>query len=226
MALVTNRFSRQLVSHDVVQTLIAFMLDGLPAGDTGPETSDSLTAMERTAMSMAALAPQQPWDNSSDDTRSYSSGSSSSSASEYHSVMSTATERSTSSLLHVSSVLIELMRKNNSDFFEPYLFHTLRHRLIQMQQQYLPQLDRSGMNAAQRVEADRDILERTMAEMVDQMGIVHFGALLSALSARLHEFQALLVSPRSLVRYNSSDSVFFKVRFNFLSDRPHSNHFW
>jgi hypothetical protein len=59
---------------------------------------------------------------------------------------------------------------------------TLRHRLIQIQQQYLPQLDRSGMTPAQRIEADRSILKRTMAEIVDQMGIVHFGALLPPLA--------------------------------------------
>jgi serine/threonine-protein phosphatase 6 regulatory subunit 3 len=201
IALITNRFSRQLVSYDVVQTLVAFMLDGLPGGEVvDPELSESITAVPPdSSLIPAPASSQQPWDNSDYDSRSYSSESSSSSASEYQSAMSTATERSTSSLLQVSSVLIELMRKNNSDFFEPYLFHTLRHRLIQIQQQYLPQLDRSGMNPAQRIEADRNILEKTMAEMVDQMGIVHFGALLSALSARLHEFQALLVNPRSLV---------------------------
>ncbi|KAI5989239.1 SIT4 phosphatase-associated protein-domain-containing protein [Pisolithus marmoratus] len=37
----------------------------------------------------------------------------------------------TSSVVHSISIIIELIRKNNSDYFEPYLFHTLRNRLIQ-----------------------------------------------------------------------------------------------
>ncbi|KAF8884827.1 SIT4 phosphatase-associated protein-domain-containing protein [Infundibulicybe gibba] len=44
-------------------------------------------------------------------------------------------ESSTSSVVHSISIIIELIRKNNSDYFEPYLFHTLRNRLIQVQQQ-------------------------------------------------------------------------------------------
>nr|GAT52297.1 predicted protein [Mycena chlorophos] len=41
-----------------------------------------------------------------------------------------------SSVVHSISwtIIIELIRKNNSNYFEPYLFHTLRNRLIQVQQ--------------------------------------------------------------------------------------------
>ena len=44
-----------------------------------------------------------------------------------------------SSVTHAISIIIELIRKNNSDYFEPYLFHTLRNRLIHVQQQQVQQ---------------------------------------------------------------------------------------
>lgn len=94
----------------------------------------------------------------------------------------------TSSVIHSISVIIELIRKNNSDYFEPYLFHTLRNRLIQIQQQL------------QGVEDARETLEAAMKEMVDRMGVVNLGPLLEIMSKRLSDFQRFLRQPRSLVR--------------------------
>ncbi|KAI6008648.1 SIT4 phosphatase-associated protein-domain-containing protein [Pisolithus marmoratus] len=91
----------------------------------------------------------------------------------------------TSSVVHSISIIIELIRKNNSDYFEPYLFHTLRNRLIQVQQQL-----RGTDNA-------REILENAMQEMVDRMGVVHLGPLLEVMSERLPDFQRCLRQPRS-----------------------------
>ncbi|KAI6103591.1 SIT4 phosphatase-associated protein-domain-containing protein [Pisolithus sp. B1] len=91
----------------------------------------------------------------------------------------------TSSVVHSISILIELIRKNNSDYFEPYLFHTLRNRLIQVQQQL------HGTDNA------REILENAMREMVDRMGVVHLGPLLDVMSERLPNFQRYLRQPRS-----------------------------
>ncbi|KAI6005448.1 SIT4 phosphatase-associated protein-domain-containing protein [Pisolithus albus] len=91
----------------------------------------------------------------------------------------------TSSVVHSISIIIELIRKNNSDFFEPYLFHTLRNRLMQVQQQ-LHGADNS-----------REILESAMREMVDRMGVVHLGPLLDVMSERLPDFQRYLRQPRS-----------------------------
>ncbi|KAI6131908.1 SIT4 phosphatase-associated protein-domain-containing protein [Pisolithus thermaeus] len=91
----------------------------------------------------------------------------------------------TSSVVHSISILIELIRKNNSDYFEPYLFHTLRNRLIQVQQQL------HGADNA------REILENAMREMVDRMGVVHLGPLLDVMSERLPNFQRYLRQPRS-----------------------------
>ncbi|KAJ7901148.1 hypothetical protein B0H14DRAFT_3423059 [Mycena olivaceomarginata] len=37
----------------------------------------------------------------------------------------------TSAVVHSIAIIMELIRKNNSDYFKPYLFHSLRNRLIQ-----------------------------------------------------------------------------------------------
>jgi serine/threonine-protein phosphatase 6 regulatory subunit 3 len=97
-------------------------------------------------------------------------------------------ESSLSSVTHSIAVVVELIRKNNSDYFEPFLFHTLRNRLIQVQQH--SQL--SG-------EDIRSSLEQVMAEMVNRMGVVHLGPVLEVLAARLSDFQKYLKTPRSLV---------------------------
>jgi serine/threonine-protein phosphatase 6 regulatory subunit 3 len=94
-------------------------------------------------------------------------------------------DSSTSSVVHSVSVIVELIRKNNSDYFEPYLFHTLRNRLIQVQQ--LP-----GSN--------REALEQAMKEMVDRMGVVHLGPLLEIMCSHLETLQLFLNNPRSMVR--------------------------
>ena len=98
-------------------------------------------------------------------------------------------ESSTSSVLHSICIIIELIRQNNSDFFEPYLFHTLRNRLIQVQQQL----------TTRDPEESRVILEGSMQEMVDRMGVVHLGPVLDILSDKLVQLQAYLLKPRSLV---------------------------
>lgn len=94
-------------------------------------------------------------------------------------------ESSTSSVVHSVSIIIELIRKNNSDYFEPYLFHTLRNRLIQVQQQ---------LN-----EDNREALERAMKDMTDRMGVVHLGPVLEIMCGKLGQLQQLLKTPRSLV---------------------------
>jgi serine/threonine-protein phosphatase 6 regulatory subunit 3 len=211
IALVANRFSRQLASQEIATLLVGYMLGDVTTTTASISSKSPQNTMSDATPALSVLqdAPQTHESEieikvtEDDDARSISSVSSlssSSSRSEYHSIISSPSERSTSSLIHVASVIIELMRKNNSDFFEPYLFHTIRQRLIHIQQQYLPQLERPEMDAEQRAEDDRFILERAMADMTDQMGIVNFGPLLSTLTARLPQFQALLKNPRSLVR--------------------------
>lgn len=99
-------------------------------------------------------------------------------------------ESSTSSVVQSIAVIIELIRKNNSDYFEPYLFHTLRNRLIQVQQQ--SQLAGEDIRTA---------LEQVMQEMVHRMGVVHLGPVLEVMSERLQDFQKYLRNPRSLVSH-------------------------
>lgn len=93
-----------------------------------------------------------------------------------------------SSVVQSIVIVIELIRKNNSDYFEPYLFHTLRNRLIHVQQQ--------SHLAGEDVRAS---LEQVMGEMVNRMGVVHLGPVLDVLSSRLSLFQKYLEHPRSLV---------------------------
>jgi serine/threonine-protein phosphatase 6 regulatory subunit 3 len=100
--------------------------------------------------------------------------------------------RAASSVTHAIAVLVELIRKNNSDYFEPYLFHTLRNRLIHVQQQLAA--DPAAVGTDPRV-----ALEAALAEMVEGMGVVHLGPLLEVVCERMDEFQALLRKPRSLV---------------------------
>jgi serine/threonine-protein phosphatase 6 regulatory subunit 3 len=97
-------------------------------------------------------------------------------------------QSSASSVVHSISIIIELIRKNNSDYFEPYLFHTLRNRLIQVQQ-----------HLQARTEDGRETLERAMKEMVDRMGVVHLGSVLEIMCERLDVFQKYLRQPRSMV---------------------------
>ena len=97
-------------------------------------------------------------------------------------------ESSISSIVQSMGLLVELIRKNNSDYFEPYLFHTLRNRLIQVQQH-------SHLTG----DDVREALEGVMKDMVDRMGVVHLGPMLQILAERLGEFQKYLKVPRSSV---------------------------
>jgi serine/threonine-protein phosphatase 6 regulatory subunit 3 len=97
-------------------------------------------------------------------------------------------DSSISSIVQSMGLLVELIRKNNSDYFEPYLFHTLRNRLIQVQQH-------SHLTG----DDVREALEGVMKDMVDRMGVVHLGPMLQILADRLGEFQRYLRVPRSSV---------------------------
>lgn len=97
-------------------------------------------------------------------------------------------ENAASSVVQSICILIELIRQNNSDYFEPYLFHTLRNRLIQVQQQL-------QMNTAE----GRETLERAMKDMVNRMGVVNLGPILELMCDRLETLQQFLRRPRSLV---------------------------
>jgi serine/threonine-protein phosphatase 6 regulatory subunit 3 len=98
-------------------------------------------------------------------------------------------DSATSSIVNSICMVIELIRQNNSDYFEPYLFHTLRNRLIHVQQQL----------STRNPDEGRVALEGAMKEMVDRMGVVHLGPLLGIFCDRLHELKPYLQKPRSSV---------------------------
>lgn len=97
-------------------------------------------------------------------------------------------ESTLSSVLNSICIIIELIRQNNSDYFEPYLFHTLRNRLIQVQQQL-----------QMHTQDGREALERAMTDMVNRMGVVHLGPVLETMCDKLDDLQRYLQKPRSLV---------------------------
>ena len=110
-------------------------------------------------------------------------------------------EYAASSAVLAMGVVSELIRKNNSDYFEPYLFHTLRHRLLQVQnQQVQDQVPRDS-------DESREGLERAMKEMVDRMGVVNLNYLLEVLGDRTETLMRYLETPRSWVSLFSECSV-------------------
>lgn len=104
-------------------------------------------------------------------------------------------DSATSSIVNSICMVIELIRQNNSDYFEPYLFHTLRNRLIHVQQQL----------STRDPEEGRVALEGAMKEMVDRIGVVHLGPLLGIFCDRLLELKPYLLKPRSSVRHLSTN---------------------
>ncbi|KAJ3977222.1 SIT4 phosphatase-associated protein-domain-containing protein [Lentinula raphanica] len=105
-------------------------------------------------------------------------------------------ESASSSAIHAMGILTELIRKNNSDYLEPYLFHTLRNRLIGVQQAMVQQGE-----SPEDVADGRKTLERAMKEMVDRMGVVNLGFVLNILcdDGRLERLVGYLWKPRSLM---------------------------
>ncbi|KAL5636819.1 hypothetical protein ACGC1H_000703 [Rhizoctonia solani] len=204
---VTNRFVRELASTNIVETMVGFMLDDAPFGPPVEEVLREAEERQKKApqevtltvpsglagppgVGLRARSPIPPSDSSS---------------AHVESPRLPNAESATSSVTHIVSIFVELIRKNNSDYFEPYLFHTLRNRLMQIQQQLLDEMHEMGadMDTSQRAqeERERERLERAMADMVDHLGIVHLGRFLRILAKRLPDFQELLRRPRSLNGY-------------------------
>lgn len=96
-----------------------------------------------------------------------------------------------SSLSHICNILVEIIRRNNSDFSEPHLFHTLRNRLMIIQGQEGPQP--TDVDLDERV---RKEMEEALADLSGKMGIVHLGHLIATLSDRFAELHNLLIKPK------------------------------
>ncbi|KAF8625742.1 hypothetical protein AX17_006769 [Amanita inopinata Kibby_2008] len=155
----SNRFARELAQRDSVLKLMSYILFDFSPGHNVISEDDEAN----------------PTHDLTDDIENPSSN------------RLPTLESATSSVVQSISIIIELIRKNNSDYFEPYLFHSLRNRLIQIQQ-----------HLQTHTEDGREALEHAMQDMVDRMGVVHFGPLLEIMCEKLDDLQRLLRSPRSI----------------------------
>jgi SIT4 phosphatase-associated protein len=172
----SNCFARELASRENISKLLRFMLDDVPLGENSLPKLNGYMAFTPEKIPLPKTRPGSP-EVLEDDSDQFD-----------ETVDLPNAESATSSVVNSISVVIELIRKNNSDYFEPYLFHNLRNRLIQVQQQLHMQS-----------EDGREVLERAMKELVDRMGVVHLGVMLEVMCDRLYSFQELLKRPRSLV---------------------------
>lgn len=115
-----------------------------------------------------------------------------------------------SSFVNCVGVFIELIRKNNSDYFEQHLFHTLRNYLLLRQQEagaasaakrgagqddVQPHDELSLDNLALEDDSEIAGLDEAMEEVAKKMGIVHLGPLLRMLADKIPEFQAKMRAP-------------------------------
>ena len=105
--LASNRFARELVKPDIITQLMGYII-----ADFGPQT---------TASGLVTDPPPDP--EKGKDNMSWSISS--------QPPLPTL-ESHTSSVVSSIAVIVEVIRKNNSDYFEPYLFHVLRNRLMQV----------------------------------------------------------------------------------------------
>ncbi|EJU00801.1 SAPS-domain-containing protein [Dacryopinax primogenitus] len=169
---VSNRLVRELAAERTVIKLVGFML-----GDTEDHANGETSRL---------------WKQSDEPAESFSR-----SSREENAPLAPPPERAASALVHGTSVAIELIRKNHSDYYEPVLFHTLRNRLIAVQQHQA--LTTPNTMASHVGSEDRESLETALASLAEEVGIVHLGHLLNAVCDRLDEFQALLRQPRTSV---------------------------
>lgn len=119
----------------------------------------------------------------------------------------------TSSLTCSISVFIELIRKNNSDYSEPHLFHTVRNALMahssakaanaSLESKPMDEEEPSEEEAKKKEQEDdaRDQkdMEDTMGRLSVELGIVHLGNLLDVFNKNIGEFQRFVGNPRSNV---------------------------
>lgn len=108
----------------------------------------------------------------------------------------------TSSMTHSITVVIELIRKNNSDYSEPHLFHTLRNRLLNAQTKRVAEQGRPDVSpesaSEEQSREDADFLEKVMEQESRAMGIVHLGTMLEIFVANVPKLQERLRNPLSL----------------------------
>lgn len=103
-------------------------------------------------------------------------------------------EGSVSSFMNTAAAVMELIRKNNSDYFEQYLFLRAREHLMAMQEKF--QQEQEGKEEPDDV---RPILEAAMDDIMAKCGLVNLSTLISNICDRLHLLQECLKKPHSSV---------------------------
>jgi len=235
---VNNLLVREMASEENVSKMLSFMLDYTPADVNSGEENRGLDMPLQTLQEDSAVeeedededvwAFQQTMKNRQNRHFSISRRLSTagkglrdstatvrpSTLGRRNSVKAPLTEDSiSSSFANCAGVFIELIRKNNSDYFEQHLFHTLRNYLVMRQQELSGQhrqekiLQRmNDANDAERPElslddlpfdddADAEGLDEAMDEVAEKMGIVHLGPLLRALAEKIPELQEKMRNP-------------------------------
>lgn len=111
----------------------------------------------------------------------------------------------TSSLSYVCNVIVEIIRRNNSDLAEPYLFNTMRNRLMAIQSEALQSTEDIAPDEVPDAENEeqRKKLEDALPQLADKLAIVHLGNLVATISDRFGELHHMLVEPRSQDRVKS-----------------------
>lgn len=170
-----NKFARELVSDEHVRKLVGFMLE--PVSEEKPTSSEEAPA--ESASSPARGGETTPTQRSTD-------------------LLQEAAVTRSSSLVAVISIFIELIRKNNSDYSEPHLFHTLRNGLMSHSTAQANKALLAGENDMDdddvKEAKDRVELEEKMEDLNASLGIVHLGNLLAVLSDKVGELRQRLSS--------------------------------
>ncbi|WRT68522.1 uncharacterized protein IL334_005499 [Kwoniella shivajii] len=171
-----NRLIRELISEPNVKIMLGFMLDDIELTDSDWNGRNGPDSED--------TSPSDPFI--------------------VHPLPSIAS--ATSSLTHICSILVEVIRRNNSDFSEPHLFHTLRNRLMSVRMQpqtngVVPSNPTEGESEIEteqeKEEKDRRHMEEALADMSSRMGIVHLGHLLDLISQGFGRLNHFVIRPRS-----------------------------
>jgi hypothetical protein len=203
-----NRLIRDLVMAHHISMLVEPMRHGLSTGGpSDPQTDDAQSDLIEVDLSSASQDPQGdiPASNLPVPKEQVESRYS---FDPYQVEQRPSTASVSSSFCQSITILIELIRKNNSDYSEPYLFHSIRNRLMGMQQRKVEsrfqsretsEVTDSQKSSLEEVAQDRQDMEDTMAEMSEKLGIVHLGSLLSQISDRIGDLQEVILRPPHIV---------------------------
>lgn len=162
-----NGLARQIADERAVRTLVECMLEGVEPEPSKMAIVPAATEDETPRLASVALPDGDP---------------------------ATSADLRTSSLIQSISVLVDLIRKNNSDFVEQQMLTWARRKEAEDSERELLQADGPGVREEVEKAADSD----------RGPSLVDLGALLAIVSERLGGFQELIKNPRSPVRPSSS----------------------